>query len=484
MKKELMNILKNSENNQEDIIFVPKHKYKDRSIQFFSEKKSPTSIYKKIHKQKNSFSAFFNKFDIKVYEILEIEKQMTLGVIGIIDKIQSYSRESIRANNLTNLIGVNKFSKNDEEAGCDQNDFKIFLNDNTGRIELIIDEKKVQWITTQSILKYRKFSKNLLINGVIIGIIGETKDFQNLIVDTVIFEGIQSMPKNFKKQKIMKENHEKNFIFNNYFSDKEVFSQASFILFISNLEFNSYRSLKGVRLCQEFTANSIFSNKIQKIIIIGNVLDQFENFQAALQSSTKTKDLYEKFYQEVQEAFKNFDNFIQKLVHDINHITIDIMPGSNDSQSSFLPQKSLENYIKKSVFHSFINFVSNPFLFSYNGYTFLGTSGQNIKELKNYSDYHNDDTLDIMEKICYWGNICPKNPNGREFDERFELKKTGHEFPNLFFSGNTKEFKSRNIYEEESGSFCKMITIPNFSLNPSGVLVNVLNLDCFEVKFL
>ena len=468
--------------------------YHNKSDKFLIPSKSKFSkdfFYEKFLKQKSEFYLFFRNYNLKVCEILEIPKNMTIAIVGIIEMDQTYSKNAAKSNNLINLVGAHKFltiEENNEEDGSEEKMVasKIFIKDNSGRIELIYDKNNINWITTQSNIKTQKFKKSLLINGAIIGVIGETKDYQNFIADTIVFLGIQyNLLKKSKRNFISEKPNNKNRnSLDFYFLEKKLINDSCFVLFISNLEFHHDTPLKYINLLKEFLINGIFSTKIKRIIIIGSIFAQFENLQISLQSTTKTKLLYDKSYKEVEQVFSYFENFFLSILQK-KEIFIDLMPGTNDSQSPFMPQYPLENlnFLQGSNFSSYINCVSNPYLFDFQGVNILGTSGQNIRELKCYSDYLNEESIDMLENLCYWGNICPKNIGGREFDENFDLIKNDNDFPQIIFSGNCNSFQSKTINEENSKAICKLIAIPSFFEKHSSILINMENLDCFEINF-
>ena len=169
-------------------------------------------------------------------------KNLTIGLIGIIDMEQTYSKDAIVADNLTNLIGANKFQNNSDFTNSDLEGNKkppIYMRDKTGKIELIIDEKNVNWLTTESNVKEKKFKRSLLINGVIVGVLGETKDYHNFIVETLIFLGVRSSQKIKEKKKSLCK-VEPNIVFNemNAYKERILNYSSNYIMLISGFELN------------------------------------------------------------------------------------------------------------------------------------------------------------------------------------------------------------------------------------------------------
>ena len=490
MKKEILKFIQNTERKypsftREEV----SPSYENKSSRFFNSKKNKlSSNYEKLQKQKILFDPFFEKYQIKLYEILEIPKNLTIGVLGILEMNQTYSREAIATDNLTNLIGVNKFQKNDSEGYIMQNNrniSEIFLKDKTGKIELIIDENKVNWLTTESNIKNQKLKRSMLINGAIVGVLGETKDYHKFIVETLVFWGIQSR---FLQNDKNGEHFERNMSnallprFNSY-KEGRLIEDSSFILLISGFELNDRKPFRQYYLLMEFIKNSLFSERIERIILMGSIFENFECLQTALQSATKNKELYDKAFKQVQANFEIFEKFLSSIIS-TRKTSIDLMPGPNDSQSPFMPQMNVANlnFLNESN-NNCLNFVSNPYFFNFKGLNILGTSGQNLKELKRYCDYSFEENIDLMEYLCYWGNLCPKNSGGFEFQEQFDMDKNFEDFAQIFFTGNSEKFDSRNFYEDNNQSICKLITVPQFCQSHSCVLLNIENFECFEIDF-
>jgi len=57
-----------------------------------------------------------------------------------------------------------------------------------------------------------------------------------------------------------------------------------------------------------------------------------------------------------------------------------------------------------------------------------------------------------------------------------------HELPHIYFVGNQKKFETRMYYNEKANQVCRLITVPEFSVTKSFVVVNLRNLDTFEIS--
>lgn len=53
--------------------------------------------------------------------------------------------------------------------------------------------------------------------------------------------------------------------------------------------------------------------------------------------------------------------------------------------------------------------------------------------------------------------------------------------PNVYFTGNTKSFETKLLHV--GNSQCRLVCVPKFSETHSFAVVNLVNLEAFEVKF-
>jgi DNA polymerase delta subunit 2 len=56
------------------------------------------------------------------------------------------------------------------------------------------------------------------------------------------------------------------------------------------------------------------------------------------------------------------------------------------------------------------------------------------------------------------------------------------ETPDVYFMGDSKEFTTRLLKDEKNNQEVRIVTIPAFYKTQSFVLVNLKNLDCFEIS--
>ena len=131
--------------------------------------------------------------------------------------------------------------------------------------------------------------------------------------------------------------------------------------------------------------------------------------------------------------------------------------------------------------------VTNPYKFETPHGVVIGTSGQNVDDVRNNCNLN--DALDVMEHMIRWSHIaptCPDTlgcfpyPNGTK--DPFILDCP----PKLFFAGNQKEMSFRKIKTKlSSGETFEtlLVAIPSFMEKKNAALVNLHAMECEEMQF-
>ena len=84
-------------------------------------------------------------------------------------------------------------------------------------------------------------------------------------------------------------------------------------------------------------------------------------------------------YQSITEHLDELEKFLSSLS---SAIDVDLMPGEDDFSSAFMPQQPLNSCLFPALEDSAnVTPTTNPHRFSLNELHFLGTSGQNIKDV-------------------------------------------------------------------------------------------------------
>lgn len=56
------------------------------------------------------------------------------------------------------------------------------------------------------------------------------------------------------------------------------------------------------------------------------------------------------------------------------------------------------------------------------------------------------------------------------------------EFPDVYFMGNSNEFSTKMMVDTKTNQKIRLIALPTFAKTRSFVMLNMKNLDCFEIR--
>ncbi|RVE54187.1 hypothetical protein evm_001014 [Chilo suppressalis] len=161
---------------------------------------------------------------------------------------------------------------------------------------------------------------------------------------------------------------------------------------------------------------------------------------------------------------------------------LDLMPGSKDPAGAMLPQKPLHYCLfpKANEYKSF-NRVSNPYECDIGGVLCLGTSGESVKDIKQYSKLESD--IEIMKKTLQWRHIAPTCPDTIPCTPCVSTDPfIMYNCPSIYFSGSCDEF-STDMFEGDDGQRVRLVCLPDFCYTKTVALVNMGNLDCYSMTF-
>lgn len=414
--------------------------------------------------------------------------------------------------NVENILGQNKIEKHIEEIKD-----SLYIEDLSGRISILgnyQDFKVEEFISGIPIAIKGKlnqqgiflFDEFLYYNN-IVGVDGENSEKNNKNLDVINEEKAERIDfQNIDTDDKSEEKKENNNSVN-IFPRKKIISNyenKNLILFISNLNLGKLSEYtNGLKpsirtLLIDFIQNQNnmnnklyrLSNRISRIILVGNSLNTFETDieKENLFNSLNSKASIINTYKNILENYLLFNNFLNIIS---NYIYIDVMPSLNSYDDLKYPQSPISKLLFTenipNINLSSLNLVSNPYFFnifipSLNKMKyFIGTSGENINIIKQYSCYENN--LDIMKKQIEWGHLCPVNPSHLTL---FSLDNKNDpliidKIPDVYFtSGNKKlNYEKTYIYNKE----VVFLSLPDFEKTSKCVLFNYEDNSAIEIDF-
>lgn len=179
------------------------------------------------------------------------------------------------------------------------------------------------------------------------------------------------------------------------------------------------------------------------------------------------------------KAVKAVDELIAGWSKSVN---VDLMPGEFDPSNFMLPQQSMHHCMfPQSAPCGAFKGVPNPFQCEIEDRTILGTSGQNISNIQNFSKV--SDPLEALRSVITWGHLAPTSPDTLScypyYDRDPFVMKT---CPHILFAGNTNEYKT-DIHVGSSGQKTRLVCVPSFAKTQSVAVVNIRTLECQNLCF-
>lgn len=272
-------------------------------------------------------------------------------------------------------------------------------------------------------------------------------------------------------------------------------SQTRKVMLISGLEFgfadtSGYSEDKcreiiiALRMLQAFicggTGDSAdyYSSKISRIIIAGNSIASGIARAKEINNDVIVPDKVSTV-PALLNIVKKLDDYLFTLQQTVD---VDIMPGHNDPTTFLLPQQPFHPKLfpRSSCMTSF-NAVTNPHIAEYDGKLFLGTSGQTIDAIRQFSRF--EDSTTIIKHTLEWGHLAPSAPDNLSCvpfanQDPFIIDFT----PDVYFAGNQPEF-AVTTYTSEVRPKIQLISVPRFTESLSCVLVDLTTLDCQLMTF-
>ena len=392
-------------------------------------------------------------------------------IIGVLYKEMPLKPSILKG--IENILG----SKKVESFVNDTEDYLV-LEDNSGRIR----------ISNHSSTSTAHFSPCQYVTGIIAAIKGRLDDKGVLVMEDIMFNklGNYSLPKRIHSTINLDNNHKTTgALYNMQNSDSEI------VAFVSGLQFGKTDYTGKLSLARNFLIDFLqgrFSTeelvykmikRINRLIIVGDSINSPDDTDLFEKGSYMRQDLNSRVMRVLLKNYDEFDEFLNNISHSI---IVDVMPGAEDNSSSFFPQLPLNSImLPLSSSNNSLNLVPNPYSFKIDELMFTGTSGQNIKNIKQYSNI-SESTLDIMEKTLEWGHLSPSAPDTiRTYPVSEKDPLIINNVPNVYFAGNANKFETRLTFYNQIP--IRLISVPQFSINPSIVLLDLSTLEVCEYSF-
>ncbi|XP_022921091.2 uncharacterized protein [Onthophagus taurus] len=327
----------------------------------------------------------------------------------------------------------------------------LYIEDDLQRFELVVQEDFD-----------KDFNVKRLITGVVCALFGQYDDVKSkFIVMDYVFPTLEV--------KI----------------EKPLINDDCYIVFMSGLNFVNSEN-RGLKLknMSDFikgffgAINNVDPKRIVRIIIAGGAIKNssnktnLNNFNKSTIAPISSNNL-------LTDAIKSLDLFLSDLSQTID---VDLMPGQNDPSNFVLPQKPLHHCLfPQTIQYKSFNRVSNPYEFEIAEMRILGTSGEPINNVLNYTDI--EEPIEALESCLKWGHLAPSAPDTLACFPYYDQDPfIIQNFPHVVFAGNQKKFDTKIV--NDCGEAVRIVCVPDFSFTSSICLLNLKSLECTEMVFL
>ncbi|XP_075166163.1 DNA polymerase delta subunit 2 [Haematobia irritans] len=250
------------------------------------------------------------------------------------------------------------------------------------------------------------------------------------------------------------------------------------LILVSGLDqMQSFNYVDSLNLFQHWLRGNVLNDsdksKIVRVIVAGNSVKCSEEKRLpSLQSEVNdTKD--------VVDAMQSLDEWFAAWS---SSVAIDVMPGPHDPANFMMPQQPFHVCMfPRASKHETFQSVTNPYICNVDDSLIMGTSGQNVNDLLRNTAFENP--LDALRCTLQWGHIAPTAPDTLACypyltSDPFIIR----ECPHVYFAGDCDEF-STLLHEGTQGQKTRLVCVPKFGKTQSIAVVNLENLDCYEICF-
>ena len=224
------------------------------------------------------------------------------------------------------------------------------------------------------------------------------------------------------------------------------------VVFISGLDLaNTDNAALSLDLFQQWlvgnldfcAAGDIDASRVVRVVIAGNSIRasppvQQKNMSSLTLRTFDTKDML--------SSLKLLDDIVSNLVQSVE---VDLMPGEFDPSNHMLPQQPFHHCMfPKSATNRSFNGVPNPYQYEIEGRLILGTSGQNIDDIRKYSTV--EDPIEAMKNTLKWSHVAPTCPDTLPCypyfdDDPFIISQC----PHVYFTAQTSNDFQTDIFESK-----------------------------------
>lgn len=217
------------------------------------------------------------------------------------------------------------------------------------------------------------------------------------------------------------------------------------------------------------------ASRVTRVVMAGNSLRQL----GSTKDMARAKFSVQKESSADATAARLLDDLLLQLSRSVE---VDVMPGDADPAGALLPQQPMHPCLfPEASSCGALRCVTNPYQFEVDGLRVLGTSGQNVADVKRFSSL--DDPLLILEQTLRWRHLAPTAPDTLSCYPFSNKDPFIVDYcPHLYFVGNQEKFATKSL-EGNEGQVVQLVAVPEFSKTSTCVWINLRTLECEPMVF-
>ncbi|PVZ98682.1 hypothetical protein BB558_005319 [Smittium angustum] len=338
----------------------------------------------------------------------------------------------------------------------------VWLEDETGRINVISDPKgKIP----------------VLITGMVVSVLGSSTKDGRFVVEDVEYAG---MPVQSPVLDVSK--------------DRQKHGKSEYVAIVSGFGVTGDSGVsRNMQLLADFLGGLLggeemreLSSKIGSLIVAGNSIDgrgvyggKINEKMGKLGLRNTNDNVLGREVVVEKRSYVELDNYLSQIA---GILPVILMPGDTDPVSQSLPQQTfpVDILLPKSGSLGSLIGTSNPTWLEIDKLRFLGTSGQNIRDMEKC--VRDIPALDLCEATLKSRHLAPTGPDTLAMypSSRGDAMLLDRA-PDVYFVGNMESFGRRRV--SGGGGEVEVVMVPEFKSSGEVVLVDTFTLRTESVKF-
>ena len=267
--------------------------------------------------------------------------------------------------------------------------------------------------------------------------------------------------------------------------------EDAYVLLVSGLNMGSSDGIHLPHILADYITGHLgdddeFVSKISRVLVVGNSIKK-KNMNKDTDGDENEEGKQNETIVSRLRGVQPLEQLDLVLSQILSSVPLDLIPGENDPTNFVLPQQPLHPcLLPESARYTSFRTTTNPYHSEIGKVSFLGTSGQNIRDIMRCTLRKSlktpCDALEMIVRFCHLAPTAPDTLGCFPFMMRDPFVVT--DCPDIMFSGDCDAFETRLIdspqYENKK---TRLVCVPNFSKTGVAALVNLKDFSCRPISF-